>query len=105
MNKYSSLKLLISFIDMTRPIIYIFLIFILCLQAYCENWSYAVIGDVTRVHYYWENDELKGICTSSDDGVIAMLDPVNGEILWRNYPPQGRIVKRFIAKGRCNIIF
>jgi len=50
-----------------------------------------------------KNEELKGICMASEDGVVAMLNPQNGDIIWRNYPPEGQTLQRFTAKSQCKL--
>lgn len=73
----------------------------LCYSLVAANWEYRSIGDVTETHFYYEDEELKGICVASEDGVVAMLDPQSGEIVWQNYPVEGRTINRFTAKGQC----
>ncbi len=66
-----------------------------------RSWQRSALGSVRQAHYYYEGSDLKGICVATDDGAIAMLDHKTGEIVWRNYPEEGRRLHRFIPEGRC----
>jgi hypothetical protein len=68
------------------------------------NWGHESIGSVKYSYYYYEKGVLQGICVVSEEGVIAMLNPAEGEIIWRNYPAIGRRIIRFVAEGRCIVL-
>jgi hypothetical protein len=85
---------------MSRIWIYLILIFALSTKA---EWSFSSIGSPRNIYFYYENDQVKGICVFSDEGILSMLDPENGSILWRDNPSDGRAATRFIAKDQCNI--
>jgi len=86
---------------MSKIWIYIILTFALSTKA---DWSFSSIGSPRNIHFYHENDQIKGICIFSDEGILSMIDPENGNIIWRDNPSDDQTATRFIAQGRC-IIF
>jgi hypothetical protein len=80
-----------------------------CLVLFCvsvarADWRHDSIGNVLQTHYYYEGEELKGILVGSEEGVIALLNPDDGKIMWRNYPLAGRKFHRLIAQDRCRFL-
>ena len=69
-----------------------------------DSWKWEGLGNVRYTHYYYEGEELKGICVVSEEGVLALLDHKTGDIKWRDYSIVGRKLHRFIAEGRCKIL-
>ena len=65
------------------------------------DWRFESIGNVKYTHFYYEENKLAGICVASEEGVIALLDPDNGNIVWRNNPTIGRRLLKFVSSGRC----
>jgi len=77
---------------------------LLCIDLARADWRYNSIGSVQRTHYYYEGEELKGISVVSEEGVIALLNPEDGAIIWRNYPIKGRKIHRFLPQDRCRFL-
>lgn len=69
------------------------------------DWRHESIGNVIYTHYYYEGEKLQGICVASEEGVIALLDPADGKIVWRNYPVTGRRLQRFLTQDRCIFLY
>ena len=78
----------------------------LCLSGFlsvnaAKDLGVQTVGNVRHTHFYYEGDVLKGICVASEEGMIALLDHLTGNIVWRNYAAGGRKLQRFVAQGRC----
>jgi len=66
------------------------------------DWNFRSIGNIHRVHFYHEDNQIRGIGVLTEEGVIGMLDAKSGEIMWRDNPTKERSISYFIAKERCN---
>eukprot|EP00831_Metopus_contortus_P025802 TRINITY_DN22135_c0_g1_i1.p2 TRINITY_DN22135_c0_g1~~TRINITY_DN22135_c0_g1_i1.p2 ORF type:complete len:118 (-),score=38.55 TRINITY_DN22135_c0_g1_i1:150-503(-) len=49
-----------------------------------KDWNKQLIGEAKYVHFYYnEKNILKGVFVATNQGSLAMLNPQNGNIIWR----------------------
>jgi hypothetical protein len=81
--------------------IWIFLGIFWLIGKISAEWNYESIGDVNRVEFYYEKEELKGVWVVSEEGSMAMLEPKDGSIIWRRHLIDDSVAK-LTSQEHCN---
>jgi hypothetical protein len=61
-----------------------------------DDWRKENVGDVKYVHYYYDGQTLHGIFVLSAEGTLGLINPINGQLLWRKAFPVPRKIDHAI---------
>lgn len=69
-----------------------------------NDWSVNNIGDLKHVHFYNEQGKLQGIFVATEEGVLALINPSNGKLIWRKTLLKDKTINKIVVRNECKSI-